>query len=546
MPTIAALIAKHLKNMGIEYAFGIPGKPVVPLILEMEEQGIHFGLSRHECGAGYIATGYAMQNKTLGVAIGTSGPGGTNMLTAAAQAKAYHAPVLFITGQPPTTENGKALGQDSSMFGTDLVEMFRPVTLFSARVEDPRTIQSYLQHALEKSLTGQKGPVHLSIPLNVLTSETMPHQFPEFQLEDIPVSGNIHQALDIINKAKKPLLYLGKGIHIANAYEEVVTFAETWNIPVMTTPGGKGTFPTQHPLSLGSFGLGGTEASSSYLSSGIDLLIVIGSKLSDMSLAGFSPDLYPKHVIHFDMNSTFVGKSIPVKTTLVQGDAKRNLQELLQYKQHAAVKTVDLSIHKQKDLENFDGQTESGPRLSAAKVMGELRELLPEETVMYGDDGSHTFYAIKYYDIIKQGTFFFDDVFGAMGHGIGFSIGAKLANPNIPVVCLTGDGCLFMHGTEISTAVDLKANVLFIVLNNGMLDMVDKGMLYNIGKTAGTRYDFELNAKEFARSMGANGYRCSTINELREAVSKGLSEDDPTVIEVMVNKDEIPPTMKRG
>lgn len=546
MPKIAALIANHLKKLGVKHAFGIPGKPVVPLILEMEEQGIQFGLARHEGGAGYIAAGYAMQNKTLGIAIGTSGPGGTNMLTAAAQAKAYHAPVLFITGQPPTSENGKALGQDSSMFGTDLVEMFRPVTLFSARVEDPRTIHSYLKHALEKALTGHKGPVHLSIPLNILTSETEDFQFPEFHLGDIPVSGNIHRAVERIAEAKKPLLYLGKGIHIANAYEEVLSFAEAWKIPVMTTPGGKGTFPTQHPLSLGSFGLGGTEASSSYLSAGIDLLIVIGSKLSDMSLAGFSQDLYPKHVVHFDLDSVFVGKSIPVETTLVQGDAKRNLQELLSYKPNTAANRIDLSIHKQKDAEILVGHSDGGSRLSAAKVMVELRALLPEETVMYGDDGSHTFYAIKYYDIMKQGTFFFDDVFGAMGHGIGFSIGAKLSKPNVPIVCLTGDGCLLMHGAEISTAVDLKANVLFIVLNNGMLDMVDKGMLYNIGKTAGTRYDSEINAKDFALSLGANGYRCHTIHELREAVSNALSEEGPTVVEVMVKKDEIPPTMKRG
>jgi acetolactate synthase-1/2/3 large subunit len=545
MPKLATLLAMHFKKWGVDYAFGIPGKPVVPLVLAMEEQGINFGLARHEGGAGYIATGYAMQNKTLGIAIGTSGPGGTNMLTAAAQAKAYHAPVLFITGQPPTFENGKPLGQDSSMFGTDMVEMFRPVTLFSARVEDPRSFQNYLKHAIEKSLTGQKGPVHLSIPLNVLTSEIEPFELPEYQTEDHLVSGNILQAAEAINKAKKPLLYLGKGIHIANAYEEVRSFAEAWSIPVMTTPGGKGTFPTRHPLSLGSFGLGGTEGSSSYLSAGIDLLIVIGSKLTDMSLAGFSPDLFPEQVIHFDINSTFVGKSLSVETILVQGDAKRNLQELLS-RADAVAKQIDLTPHKQKDHATNSEHKNEESRLSAVNVMTELRGLLPEETVMYGDDGSHTFYAIKYYDIIKQGTFFFDDVFGAMGHGIGFSIGAKLSKPNTPVVCLTGDGCLFMHGTEISTAADLHANVLFIVINNGMLDMVDKGMLYNIGKTAGTRYHFEMNAKDFARSLGASGYRCRTISELREAVTRGLTENGPTVVEVMVKKDEVPPTKKRG
>lgn len=551
MPKVATILVKHLKEKGCHYVFGVPGKPVVPLILEMEDQGMEFVLARHECGAGYIATGYALQNQTIAVAIGTSGPGGTNLLTAAAQAKAYHAPVLFITGHPPLTESGKALGQDSSMFGTDLVELFKPVTNFSAKVEDGRTLKNYLLHAFEKALNGQKGPVHLSIPLDVLLQEVEPFELPSWNIEDQMVSSRIDDVHQALKQATRPVMLLGKGIHIARAYEEVRQLAEQWGIPVMTTPGGKGTFPTQHPLSLGSFGLGGTEASAAYVKDGIDLMLVIGSKLSDMSIAGLNESFFPKKVIHFDMNSDFIGKSIPVETLFVQGDAKTNLQRVIDRAaaEQTAQAPVDLSLYRQLDEDARavrEAALSKDEVLSAAQVMAALRTLLPSDTIVYGDDGSHTFYGIKHFDILEPGTFFFDDVFGAMGHGIGFAIGAKLAKPEQNIVCLTGDGCLFMHGTEISTAVNQKANVIFIVLNNGMLDMVDKGMLHNLGRTAGTRYATEIHAAQFAESLGAKGYRCTTLEEVEQAAQAALQADLPSVIEIIVKRDEVPPTLQRG
>ncbi|MFU0789992.1 MAG: thiamine pyrophosphate-binding protein [Virgibacillus proomii] len=548
MATVAAHIVEMIREQGCQFAFGVPGKPIVPLILEMEKQGIDFVLARHECGAGYMATGYAMQNDSLSIAIGTSGPGGTNLITAAAQAKAYHAPVLFITGHPPLTDAGKPVGQDSSMFGTDLTEMFRPVTLFSAKVEDASLLKNYVQHALEKALTGAKGPVHLSIPLNVLIDKTESFTLPSKWSNDIPVSGNLEQASQILYAAQRPVLLLGKGVHIAKAYRQVLEFVEKWNIPVMTTPGGKGTFPTKHRLSLGAYGLGGTAAASAYMEEGVDVMVVIGSKLSDMSIAGLQPDHYPKTIIHFDPFADFVGKSIPVETLFVQGDAKVNLHQLnINY--FSKREAPDLQTYWQKEMlerENEQIKHANYQKISTAAVMKCLRGLLPEETIVFGDDGSHTFHAIKHFDIVNPGTFFFDDVFGAMGHGLNFAIGAKIAEPETPIVSFTGDGCMMMHGTEISTAVNQQAHMIFFVFNNGMLDMVDKGMLYNLGRSVGTRYGTEMNAAKFAESLGATGYRCMTMEEVIAATKTALKHPQTAVIEIIVEKEEVPPTLKRG
>ncbi|EDL64328.1 thiamine pyrophosphate-binding protein [Bacillus sp. SG-1] len=540
---VSKILAEHFRHWGITDVFGVPGKAVCPLLFDLEAEDINFVLSSHEGGAGYEASGYALSKNTLGVAIGTTGPGGTNLLTAAGQAKAYHLPVLFITGHQPIQSTGKAQGQDSSSFGTDLTKMFEPVTLFSARVERSEMFPLYLRHAIEKAVTGKKGPVHLSIPYDVYMEEIESFYYPLPADIGTVISPDVDQVPSILNNAKKPVLFLGKGVGISNAYEEVGLVAEHWNIPVITTPCGKGAFPSVHPLSLGGFGLGGTEKSAEYLKSGIDVMIVVGTKLSDMSLAGFSADMHPDLILQFDCDLTFAGKSLPVPTKVLLGDAKANLKKLIEIAgcqpNPALAEVAATSSLAKEPSAGRDGM------LTSEQAVKTLRSHLPKEAILFGDDGSHTFYAVRHYDIYQPGTFFFDDVFGAMGHAIGFSIGAKIASPEKPVVCLTGDGCTLMHGTEFITAKNNRVPVLFVVLNNGQLDMVDKGMSFSTGRSVGTTYQTPLNAAKFAEAMGVTSFRCHDEEELAEAIQSSLQADGPVVIEAIVDPAEVPPTLSR-
>ncbi|WP_252504924.1 thiamine pyrophosphate-binding protein [Sporosarcina sp. Marseille-Q4943] len=543
MKTVASILASNFKHWGLGHIFGIPGKAVSPILFELLNENIEFVLTKHEAAAGFEAAGYALMNEKIGVAVGTSGPGGTNLITAAGQASASHLPLLIITGHPSMKETGKALGQDSSQFGTDLVNMFKHVTKFSERVERGDMLEPYLQHALEKALSGVKGPVHLSIPFDVLLEEIEP-----FEL-DLPttyemISPKTRDVVEKLNHASRPLLFIGKGVHSSRAYEEVQQLAENWNIPVITTPGGKGAFPSNHSLSLGAFGLGGTPEAAQYFQEKIDLLIVIGSKLSDMSTAGLSEAMYPEHIIHFDYDPTFIGKSIKVPTTPVLGDIKTNLQTIL----------LDIP---ESNSEGYLSKPETmplqdnvaGERMSAVQVIRAMRNSLPEDAIVFGDDGSHSFYGIKHFDIYKPGTYFFDDIFGAMGNGIGYSIGAQLAAPEKTVICLVGDGCMFMHGTEISTAYNYDAPVLFIVVNNGRLDMVEKGMRKMIGTSIGGIYETPMDAAKFAQSMGLSAYTCHNPFELSDRIVEALrltkETNKPIVIEALVDENEIPPTMGR-
>ncbi|WP_342576332.1 thiamine pyrophosphate-binding protein [Paenibacillus sp. FSL M8-0142] len=538
---VYTLLVEHFKNWGISHVFGIPGKSISPLMLELESHGIQYVLGRHEAGSGFEASGYALAKKTMGIAIGTSGPGGTNLITAAGQAKEFQLPVLFITGQPSMRETGRALSQDSSQFGADLVKMFEPVTLFSARIERGDLLYLYLKHALEKAYTGEKGPVHLCIPFDVLMEEVESFYLPLPDHISPVVSPDIDKAISMLGEAKKPVLFLGKGAVMADAYEPLRIMAEHWGIPVMTTPGAKGAFPTSHPLYLGGYGLGGSKHATDYMRSGIDLMIVVGSKLCDMSLSGFTPDMEPEKVLQFEYDLKFAGKTIQAPTQLILGDIRSNLTQLIS-QSGASSKEHEMLIARAQ-VAAATSQAESV--LSAGTAFRSLRSVLPKEAVLFGDAGSHSFHAVQNFEIIEPGTFYFDEVFIAMGAAIGYSIGAKIAMPDRPVVCVTGDGCIMMHGTEISTAVNHGIPVIFFVLNNGRLDMVEKGMSYNTGRSVGAVYERPLDVSLFAQSMGAMAFRCENEADITRAVQSALQSHTATVIEVMVDPQEIPPILTR-
>ncbi|QHT58519.1 thiamine pyrophosphate-binding protein [Paenibacillus lycopersici] len=543
MPTVSSVLVKHLSKWGVTHAFGIPGKPVTPLVLEMDQAGITFVLSKHEEGAGLAAAGYSFASDGLGVAVGTAGPGGINMLTAAGQALFTNLPVLFITGSPPIGEIGKVLGQDSTMFGTDLVKMFEPVTKFSARVDRGELLRNYLEHAMDRAFSGVRGPVHLCIPTDVLSEQIADFDLTLPDAQSTTIASNLDMAASLLAEAKRPLLLVGGALHALRAYGEIEAFADKWSLPVATTPGGKGVFRTDHPLHLGPYGLGGNVLTEAYLREGIDLLIVVGSQLSDLEIPGLAPPCYPKHVLHFDHDSRFIGRALPVPTTPVLGNIRANLQAILQF---ADARVPARTLPGAYILDEAAAALETGDYLSGRQVMEVLREQLPADTLMYGDAGSHSFYAIKYFDIYVPGTFYFEEVYATMGRAIGYSVGAKFGAPERTVACLTGDGCMFMNGTELSTSVNHDAPVLFLVANNASIDMVDKGMARHLGKAVGTTYNVPLDAAKFGEALGARGYRCETEDELRAALADALQSNQTCVIDIIMDPHEIPPTMKRG
>lgn len=538
MKTVADYMAEALRNLGVTHTFGIIGKSICPLVLKMVDYGIELIPSRHESSSGFEAAGYALKTGGLGVAFGTSGPGGTNLLTAAAHAKANNLPVLFITGHQSIKELGIPQCQDSSSYLADLAEMFKPATLFSKLVERGDNLPTIFNHAISLALGPTRGPVHLCLPFDVQTEllSEFPVVVPE--RETLISISSFDRVTAAINNARKPLIIAGKGVNRSGAHKELIQLAETFNLPVVTTPGGKGAIPWDHPLYHGPVGVGGCTHGDQMLNQS-DLYIVLGSRLSDMTICNLKRENHPETLIQLDTDPTFVGKILASKTISVMGDLRDNLGFYLERLDKSTIVT------KETPSVNYHDQLPELPGLSLASVLNKLSDLIPYNNTLFVDDGSHGFNAVKWYNVKKPGSFVFDSYFACMGNAIGMSIGAKAAAPDETIVCVTGDGCFMMLGAEINTAVCKDLPVIFIVVNNKQLDMALKGMQKTTGRIDGTLFEVPMDAVKFGESLGAIGYRCETMDQFESAITDAVEQNKVAVIELLTDRDEIPPTAHR-
>ncbi|MDT3426477.1 acetolactate synthase-1/2/3 large subunit [Paenibacillus forsythiae] len=539
MKTVADYMAEALRNLGVTHSFGIIGKSICPIVLKMVDCGIEFIPGRHEASSGFEASGYALKTGNLGVAFGTSGPGGTNLLTAAAHAKANNLPVLFITGHQSIKELGIPQCQDSSSYLADLADMFKPATLFSKLVERGDHFSTIFNHAISLALGGQRGPVHLCLPFDVQTEPLEECRIVIPEREALVNYAHLDRIIGAINRSDSPLIIAGKGVNRSGAHQELVQFAETFNIPVVTSPGGKGAIAWDHPLYHGPIGVGGCKHGDDLLNRS-DLFIVLGSRLSDMTICNLKAENHPENLIQFDIDPTFVGKILTSSTIPVGGDLRDNLSLLLRNVDTAAIRTreTETAVHYAEELPVL-------PNLSLASVMSVMSDLIPYNNTVFVDDGSHGFNAVKWYNVKKPGSFVFDAYFACMGNAIGMAIGAKVASPEETIFCITGDGCFMMLGTEINTAVCKNIPVIFIVVNNKQLDMALKGMEKTTGRIDGTLFEVPLDAVKFAESLGAAGFRCETAEQFASAISEAVALNRVAVIELLTDRDEVPPTAHR-
>lgn len=538
MKTVADYLAETLQKLGVTHVFGIIGKSICPAVLKMVDHGLEFIPGRHESSSGFAAAGYALQTGRLGVAFATSGPGGTNLLTAAAHAKANNLPVLFITGHQSIQELGIPQCQDSSSYLADLAEMFKPATLFSKLVERGDHFGTLLNHALSIALGPNKGPVHLCLPFDVQTELLAECRIVMPEPEPLISISNLNRILPLLHKSSHPLIIAGKGVNRARAHDELLQLAEQFQIPVITTPGGKGAIAWNHPLYHGPCGVGGFPHADELLNQS-DLYIVLGSRLSDMTICNLKPENHPAHLIQFDSDPAFVGKILRSQTLHITGDLKDNLQFLLgTLTEYEAPKRESPAVDYTVPLPTL-------PNLSLASILEELSDMLPYDHTLFVDDGSHGFHAVQRYKVKKPGSFVFDAYFACMGNAIGMAIGAKAAAPDETIVCITGDGCFMMLGAEINAAVCHNLPVIFIVVNNKQLDMALKGMQKTTGRIDGTLFEVPMDASKFAEALGAAAFRAETHAEFTAAIKAAQELKQVAVIELLTDRDEIPPTAHR-
>ncbi|MEO8918510.1 MAG: thiamine pyrophosphate-binding protein [Polyangiaceae bacterium] len=556
MPAIHAIL-ELLEAEGVEYIFGVPGGPLTALFEAMQERGkIKLVLAKHEGGAAFMAASHARVRGGLAVCVGTTGPGATNALTGVASAHADSLPVLFLTGQVGTNVFGKGAIQESSVFGIDLVALFKPVTKLSVMFPSVDRIPDFMRTAIRTATSGRPGAVHLNMPANMLRrpvpiSATRPARRVPSRSVDVEAIG---ATSELLANARRPCVLVGHGVELAGATDALLEFAHAARVPVMTSPKGKGVFPETDPLFIGVLGFGGHERAEKYLQSGdIDLLIVIGSSLNEFVTNAWTlPISGPHRLVHIDVDPTMIGRNYhaDLAVTADAGAALRQLTQLVRAQPTQINKRDSGPLsHVRETTERYlvqDAMDSESVPLKPQRLMKELRQAMPDDALLFVDNGTSIIWGVHYFEIRQPRTFFIDLGLASMGSAVAGVVGGALAAPGRRAVALVGDAAFAMNGFEVHTAVDERLPIIWVVLNNNGHGMVHQGDQLMRGRDLGaSQFKSPLNSAAVAKSLGARGVRVTTPAELQRALVEAFLHDGPSVLDVVIDPEEVAPTLAR-
>ncbi len=557
------LFLRYLKAEGVRVVFGIPGGLLHPFFEEAEhDPELTLVVPKHEEGAAFMADGYARAGGGLAVCAGTAGPGSTNLLTGVSCAFADGVPMVVVTGQAASRAMGRGAAQETTREDIDIVEMFRPVTKYSAMVTDVADLGRHLRRALRRALTGRRGPVHLNLPVD-LWEQPVPEDDwrdpatwrPETHLFD---RAAVSRAADALLEAEHPVILCGSGVAAAGAEGHLLALAELLDARVATTPRAKGVFPEDHPASLGVLGFAGHRAAREVLlGDEVDVLLTAGASLNETTTFNWHPGLGPaRALLQLDIDPDRIGRNYPVDVPLV-GDAQTVLVELV-YHLHRAIRDGRRPMGRWGDAPPVPGgearYAEPELRGSSARPLApqrwrvDLMEVLPDDALVFSDIGGHMLFNLHDLEIRSGQRFLINLGFGSMGHGTVAPIGAALADPDRPVVAIVGDGCFTMNGMELLTAAEHRLPVVWLVEHNDM-----HGITWHGSKRVGrkrpmesVRYRRHLDVSGIARAMGLTTEVVDGPGQLQAVLPGLLAARAPAVVEIRVDGTIEPPLGDRA
>ena len=546
--TGAEIFVESLEREGVEIMFGIPGGAVLPIFDKIyDSKKIRFILTRHEQGAVHMADGYARATGKVGVCIATSGPGATNLTTGIATAYMDSVPIVAFTGQVATNLIGNDAFQEADTTG-----ITRPITKHNYLIKDVKELTKTIREAFYIASTGRPGPVLIDIPVDVqraktefiwLTKVEIPSYKPTYKGHPL----QIKKLAEAINSSKRPVLYVGGGVIISNASEELKQLAETCHIPVTTTLMAIGSFPPEHELSLGMLGMHGTVYANLSMQNA-DLIIAVGARFDDRctgKLAAFAPKA--EHIAHIDIDPTSISKNVVADIPVV-GDCKMVLQELL--------KLVKPKRHNEwlKQIEEWKKKYpmtyKKDDKLRPQYIIEEITKLTKGDAIVVTEVGQNQMWAAQYYKPSGPRKFLSSGGLGTMGYGFPAGIGAKFGRPDDTVIVIAGDGSFQMNIQELATAVVNKLNVIVCIMNNGYLGMVRQWqeLFYNKRYSQTylcTRKLDKIHCEpvpdfvEIAKAYKAEGFRVTKKEDVVPTLKKALDiKDKPIVIDFWIEEEE--------
>jgi len=546
--TGAQAIVRTLEDLGTDLVFGIPGGAVLPLYDALyESTRLRHVLVRHEQGAGHAAEGYAQASGKVGVCIATSGPGATNLVTPLADANLDSVPVVAITGQVGRTLLGTDAFQEADIRGVTM-----PITKHNFIVTDPQDIPGAIAAAFHLASTGRPGPVLVDIPKDVQNSYldySFPARFdlPGYKPTTTPHPRQISQAVKLIAKSEKPVLYVGGGVIKAEASRELLEFAEYTGIPVVTTLMALGSFPDGHPQHLGMPGMHGTVPAVAAMQRA-DLLIAIGARFDDRVTGDTSTFAPHAKVIHADIDPAEIGKIREANVPIV-GDAREVLLQLTKtYRNDSTANPPEISawLACLEDLKNrFPRGYEptADGMLNPQFVLEKLSETVGPDAIYCAGVGQHQMWSAQFIDFERPRTWINSGGAGTMGYAVPAALGAKAAEPDREVWAIDGDGCFQMTNQELTTAAVEGFPVKVAVINNGNLGMVRQWQTLYFGQNYSSTKLREQDVYvpdfvQLAEALGCESIRVTKEEEVVPAIEWARTINDrPVVIDFIVGQD---------
>ncbi|MEM2154101.1 MAG: biosynthetic-type acetolactate synthase large subunit [Nitrososphaeria archaeon] len=536
----AQALIDSLKQEGVEVIFGLPGGAILPVYDILYDSDIRHVLVKHEQSAAHMADGYARVSDKPGICMATSGPGATNLVTGIATAYMDSSPVVAITGQVARAVIGKDAFQEA-----DIIGITTSITKYNFQPRSVLEVPKVVKLAFKLATLGRPGPVLIDLPKDVQIevdeiafSENL--EFPRLKYNVIPHPLQVEKAATLLLNAEKPLILAGGGVIISNASQHLLALSELLMIPVATTLMGKGCFPENHPLSLGTVGMHGTyEANRAILEA--DVILAIGCRFSDRTTCNVSEFCPDAKIIHVDIDASEIGKNRKVDVPIV-GDAKETLSKIYdEVVKRLCRREKSLWLKRIEEIKS-EGESVYGDvqenSLSPIKILKVLREILPYDTIVTTEVGQNQMWASLYFKALKPRTFITSGGLGTMGFGFPASLGAKVAKPDTPVLDIAGDGSFMMTSNMLVTSVNENIPVMVVILNNSMLGMVAQWqrLFYNRRYSA-----VKLVNPDFikiAEACGAIGVRVGSLEELKNTVEQALKNEVTTVIDVPISPEE--------
>jgi acetolactate synthase-1/2/3 large subunit len=535
----AQIVWECLVREGVQTVFGYPGGASLPLYDAMLDYPIRHVLVRHEQGAAHMADGFSRAGGGVGVALATSGPGATNLVTGIATAFMDSSPVVAITGQVGSKYIGYDAFQEVDMTGITL-----PITKHNYLVTDPRDLNEVIREAFYIARTGRPGPVLIDIPKDAQQAgieweyDDRPITLPGYRPDLRPLTKDMERAAEMIQNAKRPIILAGHGVTMSRSMQELLEFAEKTRTPVAMTLLGIGGFPASHPLNLGMMGMHG-EAWVNHAIQQSDLVLAMGMRFSDRVTGRLETYAAGAKKIHFEIDPSEVNKNVHVELALI-GDLKETLAQLLPHvstKDHAEWLAHIDELRGDSAVRDIQRLPDTG-HLYAAHVINDLWRHTKGEALVVTDVGQHQMWTAQYYRHEKPYTFVSSGGLGTMGFALPAAIGASIARPDAEVWAVAGDGGFQMTAAELSTAAQERVKVNVAILNNGYLGMVRQWQEFFYDKRYAATPMKSPDFVKLAEAHGLTGLRVSKRGDVQTAIETARETEGTVVIDFRVEKED--------